>query len=305
MSASPVLLLGASSQIGRFAVPRLVRLGAEVYAVSRSGRPQDYPALPGVRWLRPEEGTKTREDVSGGCLVSTGPIRLAVEALRAGHKPGRVIAFSTTSVFSKPRSGDRHERETIRHIRQMEASLHELCQARGIALAIFRPTLVYGCGLDQSVTLIARWADRLGWVPVARASAGLRQPVHADDLASAVVAAVGAPVALHVDTPLCGGEALSFSDMVARVVEALDKPVRLVRLPTWMFAFAVRVAGVMPGLRGLNPEMVRRQALDMVFDDTLARTSLAYRPRPFQPTRADFLPPTTELIAQLASGTAR
>lgn len=305
MSAVPVLLLGASSQIGRFAVPRLVHLGLEVFAVSRSGRPQGYPGLPGVRWLRAEEGATRWEDVSGGCLVSTGPIRLAVEALRAGHEPGRVIAFSTTSVFSKPGSGDRRERETIRHIRQMEASLHELCQARGIALAIFRPTLVYGCGLDHSVTLIARWANRLGCVPVAGAAAGMRQPVHADDLASAVAAAVVAPEALHLDTPLCGGETLSFADMVARVLVALDRPVRLVRLPVWMFAFAVRLAGVMPGLRGLNPEMVRRQALDMVFDDTLARTSLAYRPRPFQPTRADFLPPTTGFIEQLAYGPPR
>jgi hypothetical protein len=34
--------------------------------------------------------------------------------------------------------------------------------------------------------------------------------------------------------------------------------------------------------------MVRRQGKDMVFDDTALRQVLDYRPRPFEPGRADF-----------------
>jgi hypothetical protein len=43
---------------------------------------------------------------------------------------------------------------------------------------------------------------------------------------------------------------------------------------------------------GVNPEMVRRQGIDLVFDDSSAREVLGWNPRPFDPTPADFhLPP--------------
>jgi NAD(P)-dependent dehydrogenase (short-subunit alcohol dehydrogenase family) len=51
IKASDVLLAGASSQIGIFAIPRLLRAGFRVLAVSRTGRPQLYPVIEQLEWL--------------------------------------------------------------------------------------------------------------------------------------------------------------------------------------------------------------------------------------------------------------
>jgi hypothetical protein len=53
---------------------------------------------------------------------------------------------------------------------------------------ILRPTLIYGAGIDRSITPIVQRALRLRLFPIPLAG-GLRQPVHADDIARAVVAA--------------------------------------------------------------------------------------------------------------------
>lgn len=295
-----VLLLGASSQVGIFAVPKLRAHGLEVIAVSRHGRPTWYPRLDGVQWLDAEQfGEASPEGV--GLLVSTGPIRLAVDAVRSLPTLRRAVVFSTSSVTGKAASRDRREQRLMQHIGDMDAALRQACAGQGTALALLRPTLVYGCGLDRNISWLARWIRRFGFVPVAGAAAGLRQPVHAADLATAAVAAIAHPEDLHLDTALCGGSTLSFRAMVERIFAALDRPARIVALPPSVFVFLLRLARVLPGLRGLSPEMARRQAVDLVFDDRAARTVLAYDPRPFEPVAVDFERPDPAQIEGLAN----
>ena len=47
----PVLVTGASGQIGVFVIPRLLAAGFTVAAVSRKGKPAGYPAFEQVEWL--------------------------------------------------------------------------------------------------------------------------------------------------------------------------------------------------------------------------------------------------------------
>jgi hypothetical protein len=56
---------------------------------------------------------------------------------------------------------------------------------------------------------------------------------------------------------------------------------------------------MLPAFRAINIEMVRRQAMDMVFDDTVLRKVLDYRPRQFEPGRADFQIPENAAKLQL------
>ena len=76
--------------------------------------------------------------------------------------------------------------------------------------------------------------------------------------------------------------------MTEKIAAACGARVRTLALPPWLLAGAVRAASLLPAFRTLNPEMVRRQSRDMVFDDTALREALNYQPRPFEPTRADF-----------------
>jgi hypothetical protein len=88
--------------------------------------------------------------------------------------------------------------------------------------------------------------------------------------------------------------------MVVRIFTGLGRPVRILSVPPGLFAAVTRLGRMIPGLGGVRPEMVRRQALDLVFDDARARAVLAYRPRPFEPGPAEFELPGAERLRRLA-----
>ena len=89
---------------------------------------------------------------------------------------------------------------------------------------IFRPTLIYGVGRDRNVADIARFAKRFGVFPILGKGLGLRQPVHAADLAEACILAVDSSASFNRIYNLSGGETLTYREMVERVFRPWVSP---------------------------------------------------------------------------------
>ena len=287
-----VLLTGASSQIGVFALPLLVKAGFRVIAVSRKGKPDAYPCFDGVEWLDETDALHAAHDYE--YLLSAGPLQLARKFLVDGGQLTTAIVFSSSSVATKQQSGNTAERDQIRDMLSLESELCSISESRGLKLVIFRPTLIYGCGLDTNISRLAGWIKRFGFMPVNGKAEGLRQPVHAQDLASAACTALLSKNDLPRVMNLSGGDTLSYSDMVSKIFFALGKPVRLLRLPQWLFVLIAGFANAIKLTEGVNSEMVRRQRSNLVFEDRQARELLSYKPRPFAPRPEDFTLPDFE-----------
>ena len=287
-----VLVGGASSQIGVFLLPALLKAGYCVRALSR--RVDGTVDLgDGLVWSCPdrERGAATaRAEASGQprLLVSAGPPVLALELLERNPQIEKAVVFSTTSVMTKRASEDDDERDLMARILREESQLRAQCRRSDTALVLIRPTLVYGCGLDRNISRLVRFGDRTGFIPISSAADGLRQPVHAADLAALAVSALAADTHGILEGPACGGEQLSYRLMVQRAAACCRRPVRCPEWPPRLLAFATGVAGRLLRSSGVNAQMVYRQAEDLVFDDHVFRSGLDYRPRPFRPRRADF-----------------
>ena len=299
MNRQKVILLGATGQIGVFTIPRLLAAGFEVIAVSRKPRPEWYPGFPGVHWLTADSLTDSAMS-DASMLVSAGPVTVASNLIDRCQHIDRAVIFSTSSVFSKLESHDRKEKRQMQQILMDEAVLSNNCEAHGITLSLFRPTLIYGCGMDGNVSWLAKWIRKFGFMPIAGDAEGLRQPVHADDLAQAAVATLTSESPLALDVPLCGGSTLTFREMVEAIFRGLGKPVRIISVPRRLFTLVTYLARLVPKLRGVRPEMIRREGLDLVFDDSAPREYLDYRPRPFVPGPADFRRPDSKQLKRLA-----
>jgi hypothetical protein len=89
-------------------------------------------------------------------------------------------------------------------------------------------------------------------------------------------------------SPLTGGSTLSYRDMVQRIFQGLGKKVRILGLPRGLLAVGTRLAAYLPGLSSVNPAMIDRQNLDLVFDDSAARQVFGIQPRQFHPGPADY-----------------
>jgi nucleoside-diphosphate-sugar epimerase len=296
-----VLVTGASSQLGVFLIPRLLTAGFRVIALSRKATAGLPDSSSDLLWVHPRAlgiGTndippKMRMQVD--ILISCGPLELAVELVRKHHRLERVVVFSTSSVFSKALSPDRRENDQIAAIVALESELKAHCEQAGLALLCLRPTLIYGCGLDRNISLLAALIRRHGWMPVAGPASGLRQPVHADDLAEVAVNAMSTEFPLTLDSPACGGSTLSYHHMVELIFDSLEKPRRIIGLPAGAMSMLAGLLAKLPAFSGINREMVRRQNTDLTFDDSPLKQALNYNPRPFKPVAQDYeIPPTVK-----------
>jgi nucleoside-diphosphate-sugar epimerase len=272
------LVTGATSLIGRFALPRLETTGVEFYALSRTA-----PDASG--WVAGGLGDPGLEAKLPGCptVLSLSPIWHLPPGLETLKAKGmqRLVAFSSTSLSTKAASPDVYEQGMARRLAEGEAAVRAFCEARDVAWTILRPTLIYAEGQDQNVSRLARVIRRLGFLPLAGKGEGLRQPVHADDLAAAAIAAAASTAAENRAYDLPGGETLTYCQMAERVFEGMGRRPAIVPLPEslWRLAFVL----ARPLLPGATAQMGARMSEDLTFDGTAAAADFGWNPRPFRP----------------------
>lgn len=267
-----LLVCGASSQIGFFLLPELVRAGVPVLALSRTSQ----TATAGVTWLQgalPQPPIAANAAGSVCCFAPLDALAAWIETGTAANLK-RVVATSSMSAESKQASPVAAEREVSRRLHEGEAAVARACERRGIAWTILRPTLIYGAARDRSLTPLARRAMR--WrVFGLPAGSGLRQPVHAADIAQAVVRALDGAAAGHV-IPIGGGERLPASEMFARVHASLPVHTVPLHVPAPLIRLGARWV---PPMRGA---LLRLQQ-DLIADNDELERLLGVHPRPFRP----------------------
>lgn len=280
-----VLLFGASSQIGHFLLPRLLARHIEALALSR----QSQLDRPGVHWLRGALPDAV-PDFPDGCtpmpdaLLSMGPLDALVtwlERIPLGVAAGRhIVATSSMSAVSKQDSPDPQERALAARLRTAEQRLAACCERQGWSWTVLRPTLVYGSGMDRSLTPIARRAMRWRVFPLPSGT-GLRQPVHADDLARALLAALEHPAGGGRVLAFGGGERLTAAAMFARVRDTL--PVFTITLPVPRIVMRLAALG---RSRWRGP--IGRLQQNLIADNEEAVRLFGVKPRGFTPDAAAF-----------------
>jgi nucleoside-diphosphate-sugar epimerase len=290
------LVFGGSGQIGMPLLDRLRDDGWRVYAVSRAPRaeqpglvwlPGELPGVeqPGVELLRFEASVRQVD-----AIFSCGPLDLFAQwYARSDADASRVIAFGSTSIEVKRGSADAEERDLVARLREAERSLFETAAARGAAVTVLRPTLVYGSARDRNLSRIAQVAQRFGRIVLPRDARGLRQPVHAHDLADAAFRCIEVNTTFGRTYALPGGETLSYRDMVARVLAALEPPPRLHEVPSPVFNLLLAFAHAAGVALDFNEAAVARMRSDLVFDPADAQRDFGYAPRGFHPV-ADMFP---------------
>jgi hypothetical protein len=283
-----IIVSGASSQIGVFLLPLLAEAGYRVIALSRRAAPNaDADASENIIWLQ----TDMQDTYSLGslppahCLIHLAPLNILPPQLAAFSTIGvkRIIAFSSSSRHSKAESPIAAERVFARQLDAAEQSLARLSESHGIRWTVFRPTLIYGREMDRNITLIRRLIRTVGVFPLLGAASGLRQPVHAADLAAACVAALNNPHTFDKAYDLSGGETLTYRDMVGRIFESLNHRPRFVTVPMALFSAAIGALSVIPRYRDFNIAMAQRMNEDLVYEHGDATRDFGYLPNKFTP----------------------
>ncbi|MEN9849720.1 MAG: hypothetical protein RL368_2460 [Pseudomonadota bacterium] len=290
------LVTGATNQIGHFLLPRLQAAGFRVIAISRAPIPS---SAQGIMWQQLDLNTQALPPVAPSILFHLAPLPLLPKLLAELPNPlpiQRVITFSSTSCFTKISSSDPKERQIVQGLNDAELALAKVCRERQIAWTVFRPTLIYGAGKDKNISFIAHFIQRVGFFPLIAGGKGLRQPVHADDLAAACVQAYAEELTYNRAYNLSGGQTLSYREMVEGVFHSLGKPPRIISIPAQLFKLAVTLARKLPRFRHLSPAMLDRMNQDLCFDHKPATDDFGYHPRPFHASDLGLSPKPVNLL---------
>lgn len=281
MSEPPrVGVLGARSLVGYHLLPLVAKRPARALAVSRSpATPADHPR---IDWCRP--GDPAPATASLPDWVALCPIWSVAEHLPWLESLGirRLVALSSMSIATKTASPAVEERRVAARLADAEAGLSAWADTSGARLTILRSTMIYDGIHDRNVSSIAACVGRWGWFPLCGAAEGLRQPVHAADVAAACLAA------LEHEPPrrcyaLSGGEALPFRELVERTCRAHGLAPRTVSLPPRVWRALAALARGLGLVSGSAAGIGQRMNEDLSVDHAEAAADLGFEPRPFVP----------------------
>ncbi|MDD5585741.1 MAG: epimerase, partial [Alphaproteobacteria bacterium] len=234
---TPIIILGGQSLVTPYLVERLraANLQADILSRNALELPKGFKSisldiLNAQEWHAPEHAI----------VISLLPLSILARSLPRLAKAQSIIALGSTCRFSKANSNDPNERAFAENLEMAENILKPWCLKNRKVFTLLRPTLIYDGLRDQNITRIARIIRRSGLFPVAAPASGLRQPIHADDVAHAITKALGNASVYNKTLNIAGGEVLTYRRMIEAVFNALGVKPRLLMLPASVLQYGFR-----------------------------------------------------------------
>ena len=292
-NTSWVGVVGASSLVGDRLLRLLSASNRQILAFSRHHRVDD--GSPNVSWLKLDGECLRDPEVKSSVVddwVYVAPIWTIAHhfSLFEEFRARRIVAISSSSRFSKAvqqKFADPKENLIATKIAEAEEQFQAWAVGQNIDWVILRPTLIYGYGQDKNISEIARFVRRFRFFPLFGEALGLRQPIHADDVALAAMTALDCKKTIGKSFNVCGGETITYLEMVSRVFAAAALPERFVRMPLVVFRLAISLLRIFPRFRYWNAMMAARMNENLVFDCSDSVRELGLRPKKFCITKAD------------------
>lgn len=258
-----ILLTGASGLLGREIGRVLAAAGHEVRGTAR------HPSV-GVAAVDCRDAEMLARSLRGtDMLVHNAGIGLGAHVAEAVRMSdiARVVAISSAAVTSRSRASAL----SYRVGEEALVSAHR-------RVLLVRPTMIYGSSRDRNVHHAISFARRFGFLPLVGDGSAKIQPIHFRDLAAAVgdLAEGDAGGIVHAG----GAQAVALRDAAAAILDALEMPRRMLRVPYSLARMAGTLGDRVTGRRIL--ERVDRMLEDRIVDNARLLQLTSVRPRDFQ-----------------------
>jgi uncharacterized protein YbjT (DUF2867 family) len=269
-----VTVLAATGQLGQALLQRLARADAKVIAVGR-----DQAKLgtlpPGIETRvadLADPAALAAALADAEIVVSCTNARFAPAILAALPSQGvrRLVLMGSTRCFSQVPDA------TAAAVRAAAAALADCPMPSVLLLA----TLIYG-GESGVIERLARQIRRFPVLPLPGAGA-LVQPIHLDDVAACLEAAMLRDEAPGAPIVIAGPRAMPYGRMVREVARARRLRLFLLPVPGAVIGPAARLARRIGPLAAVAGSVLRLLE-DKAFDIAPMRTRLGVEPREFAP----------------------
>jgi len=272
-----IAITGALGFVASRLFPRLRGLGRPLVAVVRPGRDALTLESQGIEVRSadlemPESHAATFEGVDAVVHLSgmAQATRLVPVLVSKGVRRG--VFISSAGVYTKLESASADKKRTGETV----------LRASTLDYTILRPSMIYGTQEDRNMARPLDWIPRFPAVMVPRPGGTPQQPVHVDDLVSAIIASLGQTHAGGREYDVGGPEALPLREVIRACGAALGRRPIVVPTPlrpTYGFVSLLRRLGLPSPAR---PEQILRLAESKAVDIAPAMRDLGFAPRSFE-----------------------
>jgi len=201
-------------------------------------------------------------------LVQLNQVPTILNSLKKVRQTPHLIIIGTTGIYSKYN----------RYSQEYKDAEKELFHYSG-TYCLIRPTMIYGSSQDQNLHKLIKFCHRYRFFPVFGSGNTLLQPIHADDVAQALLKAWQFP-SIQGAYDLSGASIVTFRELLNIVSKLLAKPVYSLY---FSFSIGITMATLLEGfLREKSPvrrEQILRLQEDKVYSHELAKKDLDFLPR--------------------------
>lgn len=286
MTTQHCLVTGASSQLGAPVMAALAQAGIKITAwtrhPSKQGLAQAQESTRSIHWAYADLAAAPALPSATGLLVHLAPIDLLPALLEASTVPAlRIIAISTCSIRFKAQSASPEEQQVAAQLCAAEQQVRELAERKGYHLTVLRLSMLYGAGCDGTVGVLQKFVQRFGFLVLPAQATGMRQPVHVDDVAQAVLACIERAVTYGKCYELGGADQLSLQQLATCIFTHNQRTPRIITVPHSLLIGLIKLVR-WTGLRAdWRPGLIARAQQAQIVDHSAAQSDFAYTPRHF------------------------
>jgi uncharacterized protein YbjT (DUF2867 family) len=275
-----LLVTGGSGFLGRYVLREAARRRHETVALARS---ETAAALVAGRGAQPLDGDLDQPDALPAIFASARcDVLVNLASLGFGHAPAIVAAaeqaglkrgvfVSTTAITTTLPAPTK----------RIRLAAEEEIRSSGLEWTILRPTMIYGAPGDRNLSRLLALLTRTPVLPVP-GRRHLQQPVHAADLAEAVLAAAERSAAAGKGYDVAGPVPLTFDELLRISARAVGSTTRFVPVPLAPLVAVARCYEQLSQHPRIKVEQLERLAEDKAFRIDDAVRDLDYTPRPFE-----------------------
>lgn len=264
-----IILIGATSRIGRILLARLNNRGIKVVALGRS--PQRLAALGASTRATDfaDPSALARAFADADAVVSCAPLTIAPQILAAlPERTSRIIFTGSTRRFS------RYPDAFGEALQRAEAAFAR----SGRAGVILHATMIVGAGEGYNVQRLAALIRRFGVIALPRQGDALVQPIHVEDVAASLERALDRATTPWPPLVIAGREAVAYRDFVKAIAAAIGRRVRIVSIPAPALLGAAALTRLLPVGPRIEAAQILRLLEDKAFDIAMMRERLEVEP---------------------------
>lgn len=280
MSENKILITGATGLPGSFFMKRLAdaKPQGEVHCLIRPTSDRSFLDSLGLKLTYHIGDSSTAETwdkiLSQNTfqtiihLVQLRQVPTILDSLNQAKQTPRLIIIGTTGVYSKYNEYSAEYREAENYLEQYSG-----------CYCLLRPTMIYGSPKDKNLHKLIKFCHRYGFFPVFGSGDNLLQPIHADDIAQALLTVWKYPNIAGI-YDLSGASIVTFRELLSLVGKLLNKPVRQLSLPLNLgIGMATALEKVLGEKSPVRREQILRLQEDKAYPHDAAQRDLNFQPR--------------------------